>query len=285
MPPRSAFLWTNGRVITKAVTNGLAPLLEGLPAGGGDGVGLLHLLNGTSSSSSSSSSVLLAVGPSGTAVSELEVFPPAGAAKSVALTLRDGGVAWGRGQELWLCLGDGDGDEDVGGGGRDALSKKEQQQQEQRRGSSRYDFQVLWSAPMVDVVGSNSSSNGGSSSSSNGGSSSDGRGSEGVVQETGSSGSGMFSGSAGSADEPAGQGEEQGEGREAEGAGRGHGAGPLGGHVVGELRPLNEFSAARQEALDEVRWLPPLKHDQAKIDATPMREEEQTKTNRWRRIR
>ncbi|CAM9423078.1 unnamed protein product [Scytosiphon promiscuus] len=32
---------------------------------------------------------------------------------------------------------------------------------------------------------------------------------------------------------------------------KGRGMGPSGGHVVGELRPLNEFSAARQEALDE----------------------------------
>lgn len=36
-------------------------------------------------------------------------------------------------------------------------------------------------------------------------------------------------------------------------AGSGRGLGAAGGHVVGELRPLNEFSAARQEALDEVR--------------------------------
>ncbi len=221
----------------------MAPLLEGLPAASGDGVGLLHLLNGTSSSSS----VLLAVGPSGTAVSELEAFPPAGAAKSVALTLRNGGVTWGRGQELWLCLGDGD--VGGGGGGGDAPSEKEhQQQQQQRRGSARYDFQVLWSAPTVDdIVGSHNSSSGCISSSGGGG----GSGGEGVVEETGSSGSA----GADSVGEGEGQGEGQGEEREAEGAGRGRGAGPLGGHVVGELRPLNEFSAARQEALDEVRWL------------------------------
>lgn len=180
------------------------------------GIGLLQVLNSTAS---------LTVGPSvapadneddGYLPSETVYDPPAAAA--VALTLRDGQATWGTGQELWLCLLDLDEDglveREVTAGGK--------------RGSNRYDFLVLWSATGATGAAEELTQ------SRSGAANDDGGGVEvSVIGGGGTGGSTVARGAA------------------AEGLGRG--LGPSGGHVVGELRPLNEFSEARQEALNEVR--------------------------------
>ncbi|CAN0014024.1 unnamed protein product [Ectocarpus sp. 12 AP-2014] len=207
------------RAVTKAVTNGLVPLLEGLTAG--EGVGLLHVLNSTASLAVSpippttTTNVQEAAGTVGaTAVS------PSPPSTAVALTIRDGSAVWGQGQELWMSLAQ---EEDTSGGGSgdyDALAKVQ-------RGSARYDFLVLWCAPQHG----------------------DGVSPSGDVEATRVDGGltpGIQTGAGG------GDAERQPEARVEGGErGQGRGMGPSGGHVVGELRPLNEFSTARQEALDK----------------------------------
>lgn len=209
------------RAVTKTVTNGLVPLLEGFTAG--EGVGLLHVLNSTASLAVSSipptTTVQEAAGTVGaTAVSPC---PPSTA---IALTIRDGSAVWRQGQELWMSLAQ---EEDTSGGGGgggddDTIAKVP-------RGSARYDFLVLWCAPQHG----------------------DGVSASGDVEATRVDG-GLTPGIQNGAGE--GDAERQSEaGVEGGERGQGRGMGPSGGHVVGELRPLNEFSAARQEALDEVR--------------------------------
>ncbi|CAM9582914.1 unnamed protein product [Ectocarpus sp. 4 AP-2014] len=206
------------RAVTKTVTNGLVPLLEGFTAD--EGVGLLHVLNSTASLAVSPipppTTVQEAAGTVGaTAVS------PSPPATAVALTIRDGSTVWGQGQELWMSLAQ---EEELssgdGGGDNDTIAKVP-------RGSARYDFLVLWCAPQHG----------------------DGVSASGDVEATKIDGRltpGIQNGAGGGdADRQSEAGVEGGE------RGQGRGMGPSGGHVVGELRPLNEFSAARQEALNE----------------------------------
>ena len=211
------------RAITKAAMNGLAPLLEGSTFTAGEGVGLLQVLNTTAS-------LEIAAAPA-EATATAASAPKAAA---VALTLRDGSVVWGEGQELWLSLGE---DRGGNGGGGPLLSeneqKQQQKQQQRQRGSARYDFLLLSSARMGSADGSSSSS-----SSSESVNTAAGRASRSIPNDSAGGGSGVDGG--GPVEE---------EGRREEG----RGLGLMGGHVVGELRPLNEFSAARQEALDQVR--------------------------------
>ncbi|CAM9310157.1 unnamed protein product, partial [Laminaria digitata] len=219
------------RVVTAAVTNGLAPLLEGVD----EGIGLLHLLNSTALLSiapitptplpSTHSDAAAATGAA--AVAAAAAAAPA--TSSVALTLHDGSAAWGAGQELVLSMaGEGAGGE--GGEG------EQQQQGQQKRGSARYDFLVVWSAlskitavegDLFAVASSDEAASG-----------TTGAAREGIVNakgfQRGREGKGESEGGGGG-----------------EGEGEGRGSGPAGGHVVGELRPLSEFSGARQEALEE----------------------------------
>lgn len=220
------------------MTNGLSPLLEGFPAG--EGVGLLQVLNSTAS---------LAVSPSATSPqSETErtaANPPAAAA--VALTLRDGHAVWPEGHELWLSLAESDGTNDFttnewersssesddpiardGSSGNGASTGSSEQ-----RGSSRYDFSVVWSVPAGDKDAGESHS-----------------GDVGMQAEQRVAAPGIDADAAGASGSEDGRGAAAERDRRSGGVGRG--MGPSGGHVVGELRPLNEFSAARQEALDEV---------------------------------
>ncbi|CAN0458033.1 unnamed protein product, partial [Ectocarpus sp. 8 AP-2014] len=206
------------RAVTKVVTNGLVPLLEGFTAG--EGVGLLHVLNTTASLAVSSippptTTVQDAAGTvGGTAVS------PSPPATTVALTIRDSSAVWGQGQELWMSLAQEEDTSCGGSGDDDALAKVP-------RGSARYDFLVLWCSPQHG----------------------DGVSASGDVEATRVDGEltpGIDNGAGG------GDGERQSAaGVEGGERGQGRSIGPSGGHVVGELRPLNEFSAARQEALDE----------------------------------
>lgn len=201
------------RTVTNAVTNGLAPLLGGVDVG----IGLLQVLNSTAS---------LTVGPSvAPADNEDDGYLPSKtvsdplATAAVALTLRNGKATWGTGQELWLCLLDPD---------EDGLVEREVLTAGGKRGSSRYDFLVLWSATGATGAAEEPAQ------SRSGAANDDGGGFE--VSVTGGGGAGGSTVARGAA-----------------GEGLGRGLGPSGGHVVGELRPLNEFSAARQKALNEVR--------------------------------
>ena len=241
-------------MVTAAVTNGLAPLVEGV----GEGIGLLHVLNSTA---------LLAVAPTmlPSAQNDPADAAVAPATSSVALTLRDGSAAWGTGQELVLSLVEegGGGEGAVGGAGGESGAgvagvegssppspppPQQQQQQKQKRGSARYDFLVLWSALSkitaegVFVAASDGAATGATGAiriAVAGEDVGEDKG-EGVVEVIRK---GFHGGQ---------EGQGKGEG-ETGGQGEGRGSGPAGGHVVGELRPLSEFSAARQEALDEVR--------------------------------
>lgn len=215
------------RNVTNTVINGLAPLLGSEdPEAKPEGIGLLQVLNSTAS---------LVVGPSPRALS------PARSA-AVALTLRAGRVVWGVGQEdeLWLRIssvkkeGEAEEETQVEAKGEAFLGQETDDAPESKRGSDRYDFLVLWSAaaaPPTRFPGRGESSP-----------------STIAAAETGVVAVGV------DGEEARGQG---GEGEafsgRGQGTGSGRGKGPAGGHVVGELRPLNEFSAARQEALDKVR--------------------------------
>ncbi|CAM9165366.1 unnamed protein product [Choristocarpus tenellus] len=173
LPPPQGPVDTH-RVATKAVTNGLGPLLAGV----GCGVGVLQIVNG-------SSSLSLGSAPSG----------EGGISTSVVLSLRAGQVVLGSEQDIWLSL-DGENAELKG------LNVH-------RRGSHRFDFFFTWS-------GSDHITGGGDSSAS----SSD------RVNFIHKDDTTTLTND-------------------------GQSLGPAGGHVVGELRPLNEFSAMRQEALDK----------------------------------
>lgn len=152
---------------------------------------------------------------------------------------------WGEQQELWLSLDDAgsNGRQLAGGSASSSAGQSAPSEKDQRRGSARYDFSVLWSAPTEedsDDDENNSNSSSGSSAVAT------------PARSGASSGAAVADG--GSGVEEGRRGEESGRqaGREQDG-GKARGLGPSGGHVVGELRPLDEFSAARQEALDEVR--------------------------------
>lgn len=174
---------------------------------------------------------------------------------AVALTLCQGGAVWGAGQELWLSLAestpssstasvvatdvageDGEGervpgtppgtfpellDQKASGDTADAAVPVDLG--DARRGSSRYDFYVLWRATIssspTDAMLSGDTQ---------------GRSTEPTKEDMS---------------------DVRGDGVDGGGVGKGEserGLGPSGGHVVGELRPLDEFSAARHEALDQV---------------------------------
>lgn len=178
--------------ITNAVVNGLAPFLTGVE----EGVGLLQVANRTAT---------LSIGSS----------PTVQSSPSVALALRRGNAVWGRGQALWLSLGD----EGSGVSSIAALPI------EGSGGSARYDFVFLW-------ADTSSSSFRGCLPEDVGGDISSQKCIDRVHDNEASIGI---------------------EGGEVSGSmGMDSALGEKGGHVVGELRPLNEFSAERQQALDEV---------------------------------
>lgn len=150
-----------------------------------------------------------------TATLSISSSPNVQSSPSVALALRRGNAVWGRGQALWLSL------RDEGSG----MSSIADLPFEGSGGSARYDFVFLW-------ADTSCSSFRGCLPEDAGGDISSQKCIEGVNENEASNG---IEGKGGS------------ESMEMDRA-----PGEKGRHVVGELRPLNEFSAERQEALDQV---------------------------------
>lgn len=212
------------RTITKSVNNGLAPLLNAVQSG----VGLLQVLNCTASLMMAPSKSVRATDEaeclklSAQSIAGKELLGPA-----VALNIRKGSAMWGQGQELWLFQRD----ENVNplGGESGGLPFQGESPASPRRianrGSVRFDFLVLWSSTATggDTLDEEC------------------RGRRGLEVDTCDDGNGKSTV----------RGEWQ-RGGHIEGVQQQRGLGPAGGHMVGELRPLNEFSAERQAALDKV---------------------------------
>lgn len=214
------------------------------------------------------------------------------ATSAVALELRDGKAVWGAGQELWLTVAgvqfpppqgkprhEEKENEAAGRGGLRSSVKHDSSGDprggsarfDPSRGSARFDFLVVWStvvaaavsgqeyldsaAPIATTPSCNRYSNGTEYGNSNGtGEGNSSSYSDGDSRSSSSHGTGEVTrvGSPAAAAVVA-----AGEGDAGPGLGllgdASRGLGPAGGHVVGELRPLHDFSAERQAALDEVQ--------------------------------
>lgn len=150
-----------------------------------------------------------------TATLSISSSPTVQSSPSVTLALRRGNAVWGHGQALWLNL------RDEGRG----MSSTSDLPFEGSGGSARYDFVFLWADTSY-------SSFRGCLPEDAGGDISSQKCIEGVNEN-----------------EPSNRFEE---GAVSESMEMDSTLGEKGKHVVGELRPLNEFSAERQEALDQV---------------------------------